>query len=237
MRFKLIFVLENENISIQYRKSILSFIKKSLEEYDIEKFKQFYNERDNIIKPYTFAVFFKDSKFEGENIIVKSRTMDVNLSTSDYETGIILYNSFNHQRNKKFSLSANSMTLKNIVLSQEKEITSNEINIKFLSPFVVRKRENEKDYYYSFNDKEFTNTLKQNIKNQLKISEVSEDAVDDFYMEPLEAKKTVVKFYEKQIEASIGKFKLKGDKNLLEYLYKAGIGSKHSAGFGMFEII
>ncbi|MBO5348781.1 MAG: CRISPR-associated endoribonuclease Cas6 [Clostridia bacterium] len=237
MRYKLYFNLENENISIQYRKSILSFIKKSLQEYDEEQYKKFYNERDNIIKPFTFAVFFKDSKFNGDNIIVNSKSMELNMSTEDYNTGIVLYNAFNHQRNKKFSLNNNSMTLKNMVLLPEKEIDKEEIIIKFLSPLVVRSRIDNKDYYYSYSDSEFLNILKLNIKMQLKISDLPETLVENLNIEPITAKKTVVKFYEKQIEASLGTFKLSGNIDLLNYLYKVGIGSKHSAGFGMFEVI
>ena len=236
MRYKLYFDLENENISIQYRKSILSFIKKSLMEYDETQYKRFYNERDNIIKLFTFATYFRDSKFDGDNIIVNSKTMELNISTEDYNIGIALYNSFNHQRNKKFSLNNNSMTLKNMVLLPEKQIDSEEITIKFLSPLVVRSRVDEKDYYYSYNDKEFLSTLKLNVKMQLKISNLPENIVEDLKIEPVQSKKTVVKFYEKQIEASIGTFKLSGDTRLLGFLYRSGIGSKHSAGFGMFDI-
>ena len=237
MRYKLYFNLENENISIQYRKSILSFIKNALQEYDEEQYKKFYNEKDNIIKPFTFSVFFKDSKFNGDNIIVNSRTMELNMSTEDYNTGIVLYNAFNHQRNKKFSLNNNSMTLKNIILLPEKQINNEEIIIKFLSPLVVRSRIDNKDYYYSYKNSEFLNILKLNIKMQLQISDLPETMVENLKIEPINAKKTVVKFYEKQIESSIGTFKLTGNTELLNYLYRSGIGSKHSAGFGMFEVI
>lgn len=237
MRYKLYFDLENENISIQYRKNILSFIKKSLQEYEEKQYKKFYNERDNIIKPFTFAVFFKDSKFNGDNIIVNSKAMELNMSAEDYNTGIVLYNSFNHQRNKKFSLNNNSMTLKNIILIPEKQIDNEEITVKFLSPLVVRSRTDNKDYYYSYNNSEFLNILKVNVKIQLQSSNLPETLVETLNIQPINAKKTVVKFYEKQIESSIGTFKLSGNVNLLSYLYRSGIGSKHSAGFGMFEII
>ena len=39
------------------------------------------------------------------------------------------------------------------------------------------------------------------------------------------------------IECSIGIFKLQGDKTLLNYLYRAGIGAKKAMGFGLFEVI
>lgn len=237
MRLKLNLDLENENLPIQYRKSVISFIKLSLNEYDEKYYKKFYNEKDNIIKPFTFSVFFKSPQFKEDEIIIKNKRIELNISIADYETSIVLYNAFNHQKNKKFSLNKNSWTLKNINMMIEKEIISEEITIKFMSPLVVRNRVNRKDYYYSFNDEEFLDTLKMNIKEQLKITNIPTEIVDNFNIETINAKKVIVKFYEKKIETSTGIFKIYGDKKLLEYLYKAGMGSKHSSGFGMFQII
>lgn len=237
MRYKLFFELENKDISIQYRKSILSFFKKSLSEYDNEIYEKLYHAKDPIIKPYTFSVFFKDSEFKENRIIVNSKQMELNISIADYEIAVILYNAFNHQRNKIFHLEHNSMTLKNIVLIQEKQINTEEISIKFMSPLIVRQRENEKDYYFSVEGKKFLETLKINIKEQLKLTNYSMDIVDSIKLEKINGRKTVVKFYEKQMEGSIGTFKLFGNKELLNFLYRAGIGSRRSSGFGMFEII
>lgn len=237
MRYKLFFELENKDISIQYRKSILSFFKKSLSEYDNEIYEKLYHAKDPIIKPYTFSVFFRDSEFRENRIIVNSKQMEVNISIADYEIAIILYNAFNHQRDKIFHLEHNSMTLKNIVLIQEKQINTEEITIKFMSPLIVRQRENEKDYYFSVEGEDFLETLKINIKEQLKLTNYSMDIVDSIKLEKINGRKTVVKFYEKQMEGSIGTFKLFGNKELLNFLYRAGIGSRRSSGFGMFEII
>ena len=237
MRLKLNLDLENENLPIQYRKSVISFIKLSLNEYDEKYYKKFYNEKDNIIKPFTFSVFFKSPQFKEDEIIIKNKRIELNISIADYETSIVIYNAFNHQKNKKFSLNKNSWTLKNINMMMEKEIISEEITIKFMSPLVVRSRENRKDYYYSFNDDKFLDTLKMNIKEKLKITDIPKEKVDKFKIETVSAKKVIVKFYEKKIETSTGIFKIYGDKKLLEYLYKAGMGSKHSSGFGMFQII
>lgn len=237
MRYKLFFELENKDISIQYRKSILSFFKKSLSEYDNEIYEKLYHAKDPIMKPYTFSVFFKDSEFKENRIIVNSKQMELNISIADYEIAVILYNAFNHQRNKIFHLEHNSMTLKNIVLIQEKQINTEEIAIKFMSPLIVRQRENEKDYYFSVEGKKFLETLKINIKEQLKLTNYSMDIVDSIKLEKINGRKTVVKFYEKQMEGSIGTFKLFGNKELLNFLYRAGIGSRRSSGFGMFEII
>lgn len=237
MRLSLNFDLENEHLPIQYRECVLSFIKLSLSEYDMEYFKKFYNNKDNIIKPYTFSVFFKSPEFKENEIIINNKKLDINLSIADYEASIILYNAFNQQKNKKFSLNRNSWTLKNISMLMEKKISSNEIIIKFMSPLVVRSRQNQKDFYYSFEHKEFLDIIKINIKEQLSITNFPENIVDTFSLEPVKAKKIIVKFYEKKMETSVGIFKMSGDKELLKYLYEAGLGSRHSAGFGMFEIV
>ena len=94
MRYRLFFELENEKISIQYRKSVLSFIKKSLSEYSHDGYEKLYHEKDPIIKPYTFSVFFRDSEFEGDVILVHSKEMQLNFSIEDYEIAVLLYNSF-----------------------------------------------------------------------------------------------------------------------------------------------
>lgn len=48
---------------------------------------------------------------------------------------------------------------------------------------------------------------------------------------------TVVPFKNLNLPASYGKFLLHADAKLLNYIYKTGIGSRRSEGFGMFEII
>ena len=102
---------------------------------------------------------------------------------------------------------------------------------------LIRQREENKDYYYSFENEKFEETLKMNIKEQLKITNIPLELVNTLKITPIKAKKVIIKFYEKQIECSTGIFELEGNIELLNYLYKAGMGSKHSAGFGMFQIV
>ena len=181
--------------------------------------------------------FDKQQNIEKDKIILKDKNLELNITTSDYETGIILYNSFNKQKYQKYPLNNNTMTLKNITMIIEKEITTDKIIVKFQAPLCVRSRENSKDYYYSYENEKFEEMLKINIKEQLKITNIPLETVDTFKIKPIKAKKIIIKFYEKYIECSTGTFELSGNKELLEYLYKSGMGSKHSAGFGMFQII
>lgn len=237
MRMKLYFTLENTKIPIDYRRSIISFIKLSLSEYSKNESKKYYNQKDNIIKPYAFSIFFKYPQINAEEIIVEDKKFEMNMTIENYETAITIYNAFNHQKNKKFSINQNSWKLQNIVLIPEREIKENKIIIKFQAPLCTRERIENKDYYYSFEDEKFEETLKMNVKEQLKITNIPLESVDTLKITPIKAKKVIIKFYEKQIECSTGIFEIEGDIELLNYLYKAGMGSKHSAGFGMFQIV
>ena len=239
MRYKLYFELENNRINIQYRKNFLSFIKKAVYEYSDEYYKKLYNDKECTIKPYTFAIFLNIPIFKDNNIELDKNVIEMNISIESTEIAILLYNAIKHQKNIKFSLDNNSMTLTNIEMLYEKEINSNEIKIKFLSPLVVldKDRETKKDYFYSYGHEKFLETLKINIREELKISTLSENVLEDFNIKMINAKKVIVKFYEKKIECTTGSFVLSGNIELLNYLYKAGMGSKRSSGFGMFTII
>ena len=237
MRFRLNFKLENECLPVQYRKNVLSFIKLSLSKYNEEYHKKLYNEKDTIIKPYTFAVFFNNPIFRDEEIIIEDKKFNINFSVSDYVIAVALYNAFNHQKKVKFSINNNSWTLENITMLNEKKIDTEKLKIKFLSPLVVRSRENEKDYYYSYESPEFEEILKINIKEQLKITDISQEKVENFNIKAINAKKVIIKFYEKKMECSIGTFEISGDKELLKTIYQMGLSSRRSSGFGMFEIL
>ena len=141
MRLKLYFELKNEKMPIQYRKNIISFIKASLNEYSEGEFKKLYDGNKPIIKPYTFSVFFEKPQFEKEQIILNSKTFEINMAVADYEVAVVLYNSFNHQKNKKFSINQNSWKLTNIAMLPEKKINGDSINVKFQSPLVARNRQ------------------------------------------------------------------------------------------------
>lgn len=224
MRYQLSFNLENGNFPLDYRRTIISFIKKALSDYDQITYEKYYHEKDPNKKPFTFSVYFHSPKFETDKILLMDKALEVNLSIADYSLAIILYNSINHQRYKSFPLANNKMTLNNIVMLPEPLITTEQVKIKFLSPLVVRERKGRKDWYYSYDAKDkFEETLKINLKEQLSITDIPRETVDTFQIEPIQPKKTVVRFYEKQIEVSLGTYLIKGDKDLLNFLYQCGI--------------
>lgn len=237
MRLKLIFQLENNILDIQYRKSIISWIKHALQAYDENLFQEIYN--NNNKKTFTFAPILSNPKFDKEKVTMQDNQFSIVFSAYNYIYGLHLYNSFVKQKFQKFSLNQNSMKLTSIIMLKEKEINENEITIKMSSPIICRNHDKTtlKDMYYAYDREEFTKYLKINIEEQLTAENLNTALLNDFEITPINAKKIIIPVYEKMIECSVGIFKIHGNIELLKYLYKAGIGSKKAMGFGLFEII
>lgn len=236
MRFKMYFELENSKLNIQYRKNIISYIKHAIQDYDENLYQEIY--AGNNTKTFTWAPILSKPSFNGDNIQLQDNNFSILFSAYNYLYALHLYNAFFKQLFKKFSLNQNSMTLKNIVMIPEKQI-NNKVQVKMASPIICRNhnRETLKDMYYSFERPDFKEYIKINILEQMRKEDLDSSLLKDFEIVPINGKKTIIKLYEKKIEASIGTFELEGNNQLLDYLYKAGIGAKKAMGFGLFEIL
>ncbi len=241
MRIKLKFLLGNNKIPIEYRKAFMHYLKVSLNTLtDVNGYEEFYG--DNLkSRELTFAMKFNCPKFvKGcDFIAVDGNVLEVNISTSSIKKAFMLNNAFSKMLNKDIAFgNINTIKLLSINISEGKKVSNNEVFIKMMSPLCIREHiKGKSDYYYSITNVEFTNKTNEIIKEQLKIELCLDDV--NFSIEPIEqeSKKTVVKHYGQSLESSIGVFKLTGDKKILQYLYDNGVGSRKSAGFGMFQIL
>ena len=252
MRIKLHFELENNIIPKDYRILILSFIKNNLEKNFNESYKEIYGEKPTV-KFFTFSVYLPKPKIEKEKIELDRNYFNVLFSIYDNKQFIEFYNSFNSMINKEkenkensYPLKNNKMELKNITMVNEKNIMSNRVRIKFLSPLVLRnhkekiinKKRKGKDIYFDFNDSDFNEQINYSVSRLIKDLKLN-GVNSNIKLKPYNnlARKTVVSFKNILINSSIGEYILEGDSELLNILYKTGIGSRRSEGFGMFEVI
>ena len=251
MRIKLHFELENNTINKDYRILILSFIKNNLEKNFNESYKEIYGEKPTV-KFFTFSVYLPKPKIEKEKIELDRNYFNVLFSIYDNKQFIEFYNSFNSMiiknENKEnyYPLKDNKMKLKNITMVNEKNIMSNRVRIKFLSPLVLRnhkeitinKKRKGADIYFDFNDSDFNEQINYSVSRLIKDLKLN-GVNSNIKLKPYNnlARKTVVSFKNILINSSIGEYILEGDSELLNILYKTGIGSRRSEGFGMFEVI
>lgn len=195
--------------------------------------------QNNNKKTFCFAPILSKPQFSSDRIKLQDNYFSIVFSAYNYLYALHFYNAFLNQKFKKFSLNQNSIILNSISMIAEKEINQDHIKIKMASPIICRNhnQETKKDMYYSFEREKFNKFIKINILEQMKAENLDESLLEGFTLIPLNARKTVVTLYEKQIECSLGIFELRGKKELIAYLYKAGIGSKKAMGFGLFEIL
>lgn len=236
MRIMLKMKLDKNVLPIEYRRSIISFIKKALKEYEEGRFySQFYGEC--VSKSFSFGMRLGKATFKNDCILLEDRNVKLILSINNNKEGFIILNSLMGMRNKKFPLSdGNSWVLERVDLSNEVEIKSSSVVFKLLSPLCVREHDcqTNKDYYYSVRSDAFIEKLRAVVKAQ--VGEEMKSYVDTMQVVPIMNKKTVVKHYGQNIEATLGQIAISADALLLNYLYKGGIGSRKSSGFGLLDV-
>lgn len=241
MRFNVELLLDQETIPKDKNRIILSLLKHNFSSYDEEYYLEIYEEGKNKTKDFTFSLYMKDCKFLREEIIIPEKKIILNFSTYSAEKGIIFYNSFLKNKGMKYPIKNNSMKINRINLVKEKTICTDEVIYKTMSPIVARSHsgDNDKTWYHSLNDKEGQEVFITNLKYQLKDAFGEERILDfeELEIEVLHNKEVKVKNYDIEVLSNICKLKIKGKPYILDYLYKAGIGSQKSSGFGMVDLV
>jgi|SRR5690554_1911444 len=235
MRLILKFKLEHEKFTNQYRNFLTSYFKFALSKEYYDEFSKYYENPQT--KNFTFTVFIKNLKHYNGLIISPNKEIIMTISSSDYKFIMLLYNSLLMNKNKKMNISPNNkIRLSQLSLTHLKEINNNEIKIKMLSPLLIRDRdiENNIDSYKTIKDDNFIKYLNDNLIYLAKSLNLN---INKLEITPIKTKKVVVPIMQVRYDATIGTFKLKGDLETLNTLYKIGISSRRSYGFGMFEVI
>ncbi len=235
MRLILKFKLEHEKFTNQYRNFLTSYFKFALSKEYYDEFSKYYENPQT--KNFTFTVFIKNLKHYNGLIISPNKEIIMTISSSEYKFIMLLYNSLLMNKNKKMNISPNNkIRLSQLSLTHLKEINNNEIKIKMLSPLLIRDRdiENNIDSYKTIKDDNFIKYLNDNLIYLAKSLNLN---INKLEITPIKTKKVVVPVMQVRYDATIGTFKLKGDLETLNTLYKIGIGSRRSYGFGMFEVI
>lgn len=241
MRFSVELSLENDKIPKDKNRLILSLLKEMYSTYDSEYYEKLYKETPNKIKNFTFSLYLGNCKFLKEEILIPNKKIILNFSAYDYEDAIMFYNSFLAYKGKEHKISNNVLTIGKIRLDKEKPIYEDEVIFKTKSPIVVRKHksDNKKTWYHSLESDAGQDIFIHNLRFQL-LDYFGQDRsldIEEIKFEVLKNKEVKIKHYGIEILSNICTLELKGKPYLLDYIYKAGLGSKKSGGFGMLEII
>lgn len=240
MRICVQFALEKPELPKDFRPVFVSFIKNCLSRYGQAYFDAYYKDRDAIMKTFTFGVRLNRPQFRGDTVFLGGNRAAFTLSTPDAKDGTILYNAMVESKFTEFPLAnQNSMKIAAIRIEPTEEIRRPEIVVKMSSPLALREhcRETNADRYIDVACDAFAEKAREIVAAQLDIFQLDASLADAFSIEPVLPKKTVVVAFRSPIDVSLGVYKLTGPPALLNFLYQAGIGSRRSQGFGMFEVL
>lgn len=244
MKVRINFSAKDKKFPLSYRMMITSLIKKSLETSDEQYFKDiyYYEEKKNKkIKPFTFAVFFKDYNIEKE-IVNLNGNGSIIISTCDYNFGINLYNGL--IKLKEYEYKEFTIILEKIILEKEKSVNESRIFCKTLSPIHVKDKNNKP---VAIDDEGFNEELNY-ICNLSLENFRGEGLKEKIYLTPVKMNKVVAKEkisdFKKinnkdyiYIEGYKGTFYLEGNIQDLRLLMQIGLGFRRSEGFGMIDLV
>lgn len=241
MRFNVELLLDNEVLPKDKNRIIISLLKNNFSSYDKDYYSELYKETPNNMKSFTFALYMGNCKFLREEIFIPEKKIILNFSTHDIRDGIMFYNAFLKNKGLKYSIKDNVMKINKISLNKEKMITNDEAIYKTLSPISVREHhgDNKKTWYHSLDNEKGQEIFMNNLKYQL-IDEFGEERIldiEEVEFEILANKEVKVKHYDIEVLGNICHIKIMGKPYILDYLYKAGIGSQRNSGFGMVDLV
>ena len=242
MRMKVEF--KTDKLPIAYNTLFMSVIKEAIKKYSEEYYNSlyFYEDKNNKkTKNFTFSVYVKGYDIENENFIVKDKVI-LNISTPDVELGINLYNGLINY--PKFTYKDYELKRIRVDLGKEMNIDSEEAIFNALSPICIKSKNGkflnieDSEYIKEFNyisNEVLKNYRGYGLKKELNFENIKLNKV--VVKEGLREFRNVTGKPYQYINGYKGKFKLTGDIEDLNDLYKLGIGFKRAQGFGYIEFI
>ena len=242
MRLELTFELANASLPKDNKSIWISYLKYAISQCNNEKYFEQYFLGTNI-KDYSYSLLLPKPKFTHEKVFLANNTVKMIFSASNRKkTGLIFYAAFIAMKNKCFKLpEGNSIVLKKIIQMKEHQIVSHRILVKTVTGggLVIRvhDKDSNRDQYFTPENENFTDVAKEILSYEAKLAGFSERIANTIDIIPIDCKKIVDKQYGIFLDLTKGVFILEGDPELLQFYYQAGLGSKHSMGYGLIDVI
>lgn len=227
------FDLNCDRMTQNYRFVIVSYIKSLLSAKYPQDFERLFS--SPLMKSYTFSVFFPDGRIEKDYVTTPQHRMNVTVSGWEADLIVKLYNAALVKRGGEYPVPGGKMVLSGVHLSTADAVLTPGTAIKFLSPLLVRRREDKADTYLSYGDEEFAKYLNISVNNLFKSMGLTKPE-GEVSLTPLKAYTTVVKSNGLMHRANCGSYVIQGNAEVLKVLYHTGLGARRGQGFGMMEI-
>ncbi len=241
MRFCVELLLKNPRISKEKNKLISHIMKLLFQHTDPRAYSGLYELEENKEKDFTFSTYLgRGAKFNRDDIFIPEQKIILNFSTYDIGEGILFYNSFVNSIGLELPIEDNIITVNEIRKSSMGAI---EEDIVFVSksPIVVREHrgDNKTTWYHDLSSQEGYEVFMENLAWQLKtnLDNIALEDIDSMKVEILDHKMVKVKHYGITIPSNLVSIRVLAKAYIVDYIYKAGLGSRRSQGFGYLDIV
>ncbi|HOK56580.1 MAG TPA: CRISPR-associated endoribonuclease Cas6 [bacterium] len=244
MRFYIQFISNKEvKVPSNIRSFFISFIKKVFENTDKLLYSSLFNSKK--AKPYVFSPYFGEEFKEGKI----GKDISFIFSSGDFSLISSFWNGILLLKEKKLDyieIEGEKFNLNNIKLLPNKKIIGNEVIFKTIGISVLTDPEvSAKDFknWYIIPEKDkierFKDVLRKRTEERIKYIKGIEKKIELEFSIPEEATNsdTVVPHYDGYVRGFRGIFCLKGEPEILQFLYDYGFGVRTGQGFGLLEIV
>ncbi|MFN3921895.1 MAG: CRISPR-associated endoribonuclease Cas6 [Caldimicrobium sp.] len=231
------------NIPQNLRKSFISFIKKTFEAANSEFYNTLFSEKR--AKPYVFSSYLGE-EFQKRKIGEK---ISVIFSSGDFSVFSYFWNgilALKENKNDFIKINDSNFQLLNVLLLQERKIKSTQVIFKTIGVSVLTDPEKSPDDFKNWfiipqkdNLERFNAVLRKRTEERLKYIKGIEKKVnlEFLLLEENSIQETIIPHYNGFVRGFRGKFILKGDIEVLQFLYDFGFGVRTGQGFGLLDII
>ncbi len=238
MRFQVqVEIIDSDKIPKDKNRMILSMTKHFLEQYNDTLFNEIYQKGNTSTKNLSFSLYMPDCRFLMEEIEIPSGLFFATYTFYEMSLGIEFFNAFLNGRNQFFSYKGYQFRLNRVKIMDEQVFKEKQGLFKTMSPIVIREHnhDNTMTHYHSLDEEKGRERFRENLVHQIQEGLRVENP--EVQIEVLKNKEVKVKNYGIVVLANLPLLSIRAEPYILDYLYKSGIGSLKSLGFGMVNVV
>lgn len=242
MQIKISFVSQRDIIlPVSYNSTLQGFIYKNIDK-ELADFlhSEGYIKDGRTFKLFTFSRILNRGKIQGDKFNFGKEIQFIVSSTLENFCKSIANTMLQSER---LYLGANNITIDGIEIINNK-VEKDEAVFSTLSPIVaystfIKGDGNKYTCYFQPHERDFKRIVSENLIRKYNALYDEDLAFQDgIEIEAMGSTKMNIVYYKNfLIKGATGKFKVKGDKKLLQMAVNVGLGSKNSQGFGCVELV
>lgn len=226
MRFKCKILLTKKEITCEYRRCFISFLKNAIQETgNMEFFEKYFSKTNVSKKPYTFSCSINVDKKENDKFLLKDNEITFFFSTNDTSTYYLFRTAIFNQRNKPFLITDHNYVVVTDIFDEKEKFNIEEAVIAKTKGYlcITKTNGNNKDRkYLTYEDDEFEDKFFE--KTGLKFT-------------PIECKTVKTMHFDSPIRVTSGTFLLQGEPEKIKEAYLNGLGDRSSQGYGYIDCL